>query len=174
MRILLLIIFSSFLISCANFNDAMTPSLTVKKDNFDGAITIKQPPVSSSSSMSEDWHTLGFSWTQNNPTVVYITVGVNGINNIEGVAFNIDGVFLNNIKLASSVTDYGDWSTRRFSMEAMDFEKLSKGNDVKMKVESIDTYTVSSFGSQNSGAIVNAKFSPFIEQLIIQNVLSKP
>ena len=161
-----------FLISgCANFNDAMTPSLAVKTDQFDGSVIIVQPPVSASSSLSESWHTLGFEWNQKFPGEIIITVGVSGIDNITGVKFNVDGDTLTKIKSASRLTSYGEWSTRRFVMSISDFVKLSQGSDVKMKVMQIDTYSVSSFGSANSGAVVNNKISAFIKELKERNIL---
>ena len=57
-------------------------------------------------------------------------------------------------------------------MDIDDFNILSKGKNVKMKVESIDEYTVSSFGTLNTGATVNSKFIPFIEQLIKHKALN--
>lgn len=160
-----------FLISgCANFNDAMTPSLAVKTDQFDGSVIIVQPPISASSSLSEGWHTLGFEWNQKFPDEIFITVGVSDIDNVMGVKFNVDGKVITNIKDASTLTKYGDWSTRRFVMPISDFVKVAQGRDVKMKVMQIDTYSVSSFGSINSGAIVNAKFAPFIQKLKEQKI----
>jgi len=53
-----------------------------------------------------------------------------------------------------------------------DFILLSKGMDVRMKVSSIDYYTVSTFGSLNSIAVINRKFKPFIEQVIKHKALN--
>jgi hypothetical protein len=150
---------------CASFNESMTPSVKVQKDEFDGSLIVSQSPVSAASSMSEAWHTLGFQWNQKFPNVVFLEVGVSGITNVMGVAFNVDGQLIENIKQASTLTKYGDWSTRRLIISINDFAKIAQGKDVKMKVMQIDTYSVSSFGSENSGAIVNSKFPPFIEKL---------
>ncbi|TNC82772.1 MAG: hypothetical protein C9356_02570 [Oleiphilus sp.] len=154
-----------FLTACASMNDKMTPSVTVIKDQFDGSVIVRQEPVSAASSLSEGWHTLGFEWTQNHPDVVFLQVGVSGVTNVMGVAFNVDGEIIENISKASTLTKYGNWSTRRLVMSYADFEKVARGKDVKMKVMQIDEYSVSSFGAANSGAIVNSKFEPFLDEL---------
>ncbi len=153
------------LVGCANMNDAMTPSLRAQSDPFDGSTIISQAPVSAASSMSEGWHTMGFEWNQKYPDVVFLEVGTNGITNVTGVAFNVDGKIIENIKEASVLTKYGSWSTRRLVMPINDFVKVAQGQDVKMKLMQIDTYSVSSFGSSNSGAVVNSKFPPFLNKL---------
>lgn len=150
-----------FISSCASFNDAMTPSAKLTKDKFDGSILVTQKPVSSSSSISESWHTMGFDWSSTDPNRVYITIGISGIENITGVKFNVDGEIYDNIKAASSTTEYGDWSTRRFVMGKASFITLTKAKSVKMRVSQINTYSVSSFGTE-APAIVNSKFEQFI------------
>ncbi len=150
---------------CATMNDAMTPSLSVIKDDFDGSLVLRQSPVSSSSSLGEGWHTLGFEWNQKNPDTVFITAGTNGIVNITDVAFNADGQVISSIKPASTITEYGQWSTRRFSMSWEDFLKIATAKSVKMKVVRINDYTVSSFGPEHSGAIVNTKIQPFVDKV---------
>lgn len=172
-KIVLLAVLLFAVSGCASFNNAMTPSLSVQQDQFDGSLIITQPPVSSASGLSEGWHTLGFQWSNKFPNVVFLEVGVSGITNVMGVAFNVDGQIIENIKEASALTKYGDWSTRRLVMPISDFLKVAQGNDVKMKVMQIDTYSVSSFGSANSGAIVNKKFGPFIQKLKEQSALPK-
>ncbi|MEZ9571874.1 hypothetical protein AB4249_00330 [Vibrio sp. 10N.261.55.F4] len=163
----------SLISGCAGFNDKMTPSVSIHQDQFDGSLRIEQPPVSASSSLSEGWHTLGFQWNQKFPNVVFLEVGVSGITNVMGVAFNVDGQIIENVKEASKLTKYGDWSTRRLVMPLSDFVKVSQGKDVKMKVIQIDTYSVSSFGSANSGAVVNTKFAPFVQKLKEENIQIK-
>lgn len=172
-KIVLLALVFTLISGCASFNDAMTPSLSVQNDPFDGSLNIVQPPVSAASGMSEGWHTLGFQWNQNFPQVVFLEVGVSGIANVMGVAFNVDGEFIENIKEASTLTKYGDWSTRRLVMSVVEFVKVAQGKDVKMKVMKIDTYSVSSFGTANAGALVNSKFPEFIQKLKEQNVVPK-
>tara|TARA_R110001583_G_scaffold30468_5_gene105286 strand:+ start:1022 stop:1486 length:465 start_codon:yes stop_codon:yes gene_type:complete len=146
-------------------NDALTPSLNTHKDSFDGALIVSQAPVSSSSSLTEGWHTMGFEWNQKFPDVVFLEVGTNGITNVQGVAFNVDGEIIENITEASVLTKYGSWSTRRLVMPINEFVKVAKGRDVKMKLIQIDTYSVSTFGVSNSGAVVNSKFPPFLNKL---------
>jgi hypothetical protein len=150
---------------CTSMNDALTPSLNTHKDSFDGALIVSQAPVSSSSSLTEGWHTMGFEWNQKFPDVVFLEVGTNGITNVQGVAFNVDGEIIENITEASVLTKYGSWSTRRLVMPINEFVKVAKGRDVKMKLIQIDTYSVSSFGVSNSGAVVNSKFPPFLNKL---------
>ncbi|RPA64454.1 hypothetical protein EGC86_04090 [Shewanella frigidimarina] len=156
---------------CTSMNDAMTPSLNTHKDSFDGALIVSQAPVSSSSSLTEGWHTMGFEWNQKFPDVVFLEVGTNGITNVQGVAFNVDGEIIENITEASVLTKYGSWSTRRLVMPINEFVKVAKGRDVKMKLIQIDTYSVSTFGVSNSGAVVNSKFPPFLNKLKELNVI---
>lgn len=169
------IILTLFIIisGCTSFNDTMTPSVSVQKDKFDGSLNLLQPPVSASSSLTEAWHTLGFQWDEKFPNVVFLEVGVSGVTNVMGVAFNVDGEYIKDIDKASVLTKYGDWSTRRLMIPIADFVKISKGKDVKMKVIQIDTYSVSSFGSANYGAVINTKFPPFIKLLQDFNAIPK-
>ena len=167
----LLMIATLMLSGCASFNDAMTPGLTIKQDRFNGYTVINQPLVGAASSFSDDFNRLGFTWYEDAPTAVYLTVGVDGIQNIMDVTFNVDGLVIKGNK-NSSFTDYGNISTRRFYVSMRDFILLSKGMDVLMKVSSIDYYTVSTFGSLNSIAVINRKFKPFIEQVIKHKALN--
>lgn len=159
------------LAGCAGLNDSLTPDAKVSTDPFDGTKILAQTPVSASSKLSEDWHTLGFTWRNDTPQIVYLTAGMQGVDNISNIAFNVDGEIIKRIPQASILTDYGDntelvaWSTRRFAIHLNDFLKLSQGKDIKMKVEQIDTYTVSSFGSSNPNAQVNAKLTKFVTLL---------
>lgn len=153
------------LTGCAGMNDAMTPSMNAKKDAFDGSLIVSQTPVSSSSSLAEGWHTMGFEWNQKFPEVVFLEVGTSGITNVQGVAFNVDGKIIENISKASLLTKYGSWSTRRLVMPINDFVEVAQGRDVKMKLIQIDTYSVSTFGTNHSGAVVNSKFPPFLNKL---------
>ncbi len=143
-------------------NDALTPSVSINKDDFDNSTRILQPPVSASG-ITEDWHTLGFEWNENTPSVVYITVGTQGINNVSGVNFNVNGNIIKSAKNASVNTNYGDFSTRRFYIPIRDFKLIAQAKLVKMKVIHIDNYTVSSFGESAGMRTINTKFSPFLE-----------
>lgn len=151
--------------SCA----ALTPGIKIETDPYYDTTQITQPPVSAAASMSESWHTLGFWWSQKNPNEVVLIVGVQGIDNITDVEFKIDGQTTSTIKKFDRLTAYADsrsgWSTRNFSISLDEFKKLETAKDVKMKVESIDTYTVSSFGLENKGALVNSKIKPFIDAI---------
>ena len=151
---------------CASMNNAMTPSAKLVKDDFDGKVMVVQEPVSAASSaLKEAWHTLGFEWKQAAPDKIFITVGVNGVDNISAVEFNADGQFLKGFQATSPITNYGQWSTRRFEMGIKDFLTVAQANDVKMKVVEIDKYSVSSFGKTKPLAIVTGKFDPFLELL---------
>lgn len=166
MKFLILPIFAIALSGCmTNVNDSLTPSAQMTIDEFDGKIIIVQKPVSSASSISEAWHTLGFEWKQVSPDVIYLTAGTQGVTNLTSLAFNVDGDVMSNIKPVSVLTKYGKWSTKRYAIAWNDFLKVAQGSDVKMKLSQIDTYSVSSFGSKNSGATVNSKFQPFIEKV---------
>lgn len=159
-----------FIAGCAQFNDVMTPGLGVIEDKFDGSAIVRQPPVSSSSTLAGAWTQLGFEWVQRTPDLVFVTVGVADIANVTGVAFNADGVFIENAADASVLTDLefygrGGWSFRRFSLPLDNFITVATANDVKMRVVMIDKYVVSSFGPANSGAIVNTKFAPFLAEV---------
>lgn len=174
MKLILIYIFSGFIFlsGCASMNNSLTPSLSVKKDSFDGSIIIHQPPVGATAKFSEHLHTISFTWKEKSPDTVYITVGIKGMDNIDGLDFNIDGNIISNVSTASSLTNYGKWSTRQFSVPIETFVNIAKGKDVKMRVSQIDTYSVSSFGSSNSGAVVNLKFPAFLAELKKQGALT--
>lgn len=165
MKRLLLIFLTMGLIGCSSMNDALTPSVKVEQDQFDGSTIISQAPVSAASSLSEGWHVMGFDWSSKSPSVVFLTVGRDSIVNIEGVEFNVDGVYIKEVPTTSPITDYGDWSTRRFRVTLDEFKLLSNSNDTKMKVITLNGYTVSSFGKENGGAVVNTKFKPFLFEI---------
>ena len=149
--------------SCYSVNSALTPSIKVLTDDFDGSKVIYQKPVSSSSKLTEHFHTLGFDWTSKTPNRVFLSAGAPGITNIYGLSFNVDGTLVS-ARLASNLTEYGDWSTRRFYVSYSDFVKLANAQVVKMKVTKNNTYTVSSFGKSTS-AVVNKKMTPFLAQV---------
>lgn len=164
------------LTACASMNDALTPSVEIKENSFDGTLEVTQAPVSSASSMSEAHHTLGFKWTKSTPEIVYLYAGVSGIKIINGLSFNVDGVIMNIRKVGTTDIDLGhtatlnlpNRSTAAFVISREDFEKVAEGSLVKMKVEMQNTYSVSSFG-KNSTATVNSKLTPFIAA-IKQNI----
>lgn len=80
--------------------------------------------MSSSSKLTEHFHTLGFDWTSKTPNRVFLSAGAPGITNIYGLSFNVDGTLVS-ARLASNSTEYGDWSTRRFYVSYSDFVKLA-------------------------------------------------
>jgi hypothetical protein len=168
MNRLICLILTALVTGCAGMQDAMTPSASVIRDDFDGKIIVRQSPVSAASSLAEPFHTLGFEWSQKFPDLVFITVGqAFQARPITSVAFNADGIVLDRIKPASVLTEYQDKaSSRRFEMALLDFTSIAAAKVVKMRVESLNDYTVSSFGlGTGDGAAVNSKFRPFLEQV---------
>ena len=163
------------LTGCTSVNDAMTPSLSVTKDRFDDTTIVKQPIVPANSSFSDDMTGLGFEWKSSLPEVIILTVGVSGIENIMGADFKIDGQDIPSPKTAGYLTQYpqesltfGDmtstYSTRRMTMPIDDFIKLANAKQVKMRVQHIDTYSISIFG-RSEMAVVGSKFEPFVAKL---------
>ena len=150
--------------SCASINQGLTPGAQTIVSDFDNSIEVLQKPVSAASSLTEGWNTLGFRWNNKNPDVVYLTAGTNGTVNITGLFFNIDGTTYK-ADLASSLTEYGQWSTRQFKVPFNVFQKLAAAKVVKMKLVMIDKYNVSSFGKDKPNAVVSGKFSDFLNQI---------
>ena len=149
--------------SCQTMNSAMVPSARTSSDDFDGSKIVRQEPVSSSSSLTEDWHTLGFDWSSRTPDKVFLTAGVRGTNNVFGLAFNAGGKLIT-AQPASLTTEYGPWSTRRFVVSFREFEAIANAPLVKMKVSGANAYGVSSFGS-STNAVVGTKFPSFLQQV---------
>lgn len=141
------------------------PSLSVTTDEFDGSTVVQQGAVSSSSSHGEGWHTLGFEWHQKTPEIVFVTAGTNSVATITDLAFNADGVLISRITPASALTDYGSLSERRFAMTWQDFLKIANAKTVKMKLVRINDSTVSSFGTEHPGAVVNSTIAPFVAKV---------
>lgn len=165
--------------SCAGVIDTMTPSVKTSIDDFDGRQVIHQPPISAASSLSEAFHILGFEWVERHPDVIFITAGIAmQIRAIEGVAFNADGQIFNKLMLASSLTHFersaGGASSRRFQIPLDDFAVIASARVVKMRLEGIDEYTVSSFGLGSGVSAVNAKLGPFLNAVRAARSKSKP
>ena len=166
--ITVLVLAISLATGCTSFNDALTPSLEVEKDPFDGSIILRQRPVSAAGSLSEAFHLLGFDWRSRTPDSVFVTAGIVGTHAVSGVQFNVDGRFIRNVKLASATTEFSDGNSyRRFEITVEEFTVIATGKAVKMRLDGINDYTVSSFGPEGSGsmAIINSKFQPFLRQL---------
>ena len=167
--LLSLILLTSILliIGCASLNQGLTPGAKTIVSDFDNSIEVIQKPVSSASSLSEAWHTLGFLWSSKSPDVVFLTAGTKGTLNITGLSFNIDGDIIS-VETASTLTDYDQWSTRQFMMPMEKFRKLAAAKIVKMKITMIDKYSVSSFGQTKPNAVVSGKFADFLRQVDAQ------
>ena len=162
---ILLLIF----VGCASMNDSLTPNAKMIKSDFDNSIEISQDNVSAASSINEGWHVLGLFWTNRNKDSVILNVGRNGTTIIDGVAFNIDGEIIS-LKPIDVLTDYSfnpnmNWSYKRFQISMKNFLKLAKADTVKMKVEGVSTYTVSTFGKKHLGAVISNKFPNFLSLL---------
>lgn len=158
---------------CTPLSDAMTPSLRIVQDKFDDSIMVLQSPVSSASSMSEGWTMMGFEWQQRNPDVVFVTAGVSGIVNVMGIQFRADGKLIDSPKRTNVLTDINaSQSMSRFEVPLDDFVTIATASDVRMRVDMIDKYVVSTFGRSNEGAIVNSKFTPFLAK--IQELRASP
>jgi len=173
MRVIVTVLLELALVACAAvptdvslMDDSVTPSLSVIKDEFDGSTIVQQDAVSSSSSLAEGWHTLGFEWHQKTPDIVFVTAGANWIVTITDLAFNADGELISRIRPASATTEYGSLSTRRFAMAWQDFLKIANAKSVKMKLVRINDYTVSSFGADHSAAVVNTRIAPFVAKVL--------
>lgn len=154
------------LTGCADFNDAMTASLEVRQDDFDNSVVVVQQPIGSGSELSAGWTQLGFWWRNTNPEEVLITVGVAGIESVQGVAFRVDGRPIDSAAPTSGITDFNlnpylSWSFGYFVMPTGDFMEIADASDVRMKVRLINGAVVSSFGPANPGAVVNTKLPPF-------------
>lgn len=162
---LMLYAVGAVLAGCVSVNDGLTPSVSVMRDDFDGATIVRQEPVSASGSITEGWHTLGFEWNQKTPEIVYVTAGTYGVVNITEVAFNADGRIIADVSPASAITEYGTWSTRRFAMSWEDFMAVASAKAVKMKLVRINDYTVSSFGPDHPTALINAKLPHFVARV---------
>lgn len=163
---------------CAGFNAAMTPSAEIIKDDFDGATIIRQSPVSSSSSLAESWHTLGFEWTTKKPDSIYITAGlVMQTENIQNVQFKADGQTIENIELASNNTAFeNSASSRRFSLPLSEFRKIAAARVVKMKIthNNGNNYSVSSFGLDYPNVLTTSKIPPFMNKVDeLRNAIEK-
>lgn len=175
-RCLLFLVAALLLTSgCASFNDAMTPSVQVKKDSFDGSTIVRQPLVNAAGSFTEPRHLLGFDWSSRTPDSVFITAGIVGTRAVSGVQFNVDGTFIKDVKVASATTEFTNIdSSRRFELSFQQFVAIANGKSVKMRLDSINDYTVSSFGPDGDGsmAMVNPKFQPFLAK--VKEVRGRP
>lgn len=157
----------ALLSGCASMNAALTPSVEVIHDKFDGATIVRQAPVSAAASLDDGWHTLGFEWTSKHPLDISIDAGTRGVLPITGVDFKVDGQAVAPPSIASTHSNSQDgWTVRRFEMPLEEFLRIARANDVKMRLALGDNYTVSEFGPAHPDAIVNSKFKPFIDKVL--------
>jgi len=157
----------SLLSGCASMSDALTPSALTLVDQFDGNVIVRQSPVEAASNIGEPSHILGFEWNQKFPDIIFITAGsIRGPRPIQNIAFNADGTIIENLKPATNLTDVRESrGARRFEMPLAQFQAIASAKVVKMRLEASNAYTVSSFGSGSGTAIVNLKFTPFLEKV---------
>jgi hypothetical protein len=153
---------------CAGYNDAMTPSAITFVDDFDNSTVVRQRPVSAASGLSEGFNTLGFEWLARDPGRVYLTAGVawggrSGL--VTGLAFNLGGEIITAQSASAFTTAKYAQESSVFAISLADFERIASAPVVKMRVDGAGQYTVSSFGPGAGMAIVNTKFSPFLEQV---------
>lgn len=102
------------------------------KDQFDDTTIVRQPIVAANSSFSDSQTGLGFEWKSSLPDKIILTVGISGIENIEGADFKVDGQNIPSPETVGYLTQYpeyslkwGDmtsvYSTRRMTMPISDF-----------------------------------------------------
>lgn len=172
MKKLFICLFSFVLFACSS---PLQKAQVTKDEWSNGATVISQGIVPANSSMGEPSHGLGFKWRSDNPSSVYILVGVTGVENVDGVEFIVDGQRLDTPKRVSALTEYASnsftpndmtssYSYRIFSMSLSDFIKIANAHLVKYRINQINTYSVSTFGTDQP-ALVNQHFSEFMSQL---------
>ncbi len=161
-----------FLLSgCASMNDALTPSPSTIRDDFDGTTLVRQPPVGASSSFSEPVHSLGFEWFARDSGRVYLNVGAHfgaRTGGMIALSFNADGeIFRAEQSNPFTKRDRETYKeSARFSVTFDQFQKIASAQVVKMRVDGLGESTVSSFGpGTGAGAQVTVKFAPFLEQV---------
>lgn len=151
---------------CASVNDALTPSAREGRDDFYGAATLTQPPVSAARGLTDGWNTLGFDWSAKTPDLVYVTVGSHGVRAITEASFNIDGRLVEQLPAASALTEYeAGWARRRFAMRWEDFEAMAQAQVVRLRVGRLNDAVVSTFGTSVPDAAVMAKLPAFVDRV---------
>jgi hypothetical protein len=158
------LLFLVLLSGCATFNDAVTPKAQVKRDAYDGTISVFQDEVSAASSLSESWTFMGFAWYSKDPEKVEIYAGIyTGWLKVSGVRFKIEDtgeeITANSDRIEYNAKKSGNY----FSISIQDFEKITNADSVLMKLEPMGV--VSSFGKKHDGAVVTAKLKPFLEEI---------
>jgi len=172
MRKEFLFLLGILLAGCASMNDALTPGSSVVKDEFDGTLIVRQPPVGASSSFSEHVHSLGFEWFSREPNKVYLDTGAHfgaRTGGMIGLSFNVDGEIFS-AEQANPFTRRDRQTYKesaRFAVTFDQFRRIASANVVKMRIDGLGVSTVSSFGrGTGSGAMVTPKLAPFVEQVL--------
>ena len=124
-------------------------------------------------SNAESGPNLGWAKDGRQPSIAIIGAGMSGIASVMGIQFRADGKLIDTAKRTNKLTDINaNQSMSRFAMPFDDFVTIATASDVRMRVDSIDNYVVSTFGKSNDGAVVNTKFSPFLAK--IQELRASP
>jgi hypothetical protein len=165
--LLLLVLLSG----CATFNDMLTPTVETKRDAYDGTVSVFQDKVSAASSLSEAYTFMGFTWYAKEPLYVIIHAGIYaGWLKVNGVRFKIEDTGEEIIAKSKIINYDAKISGNFFGISLEDFKKIANANSVLMKLEPIGA--VSSFGKNRDGAIITAKFKPFLDE--IGTITGKP
>lgn len=157
-----------FASGCATISDEVAPTAFTSNDGNGVKWMARQPPVSSSSNLSEGQHGLGFTWFAGQKFVsiepVVFTLGSGQISRfISEVSFDADGSIITALK--EQDTKGEGKNLFRISMD--DFMKIATAQNVQMKLTRTGIQTTSTFGAELRGtrAVVNERFPAFIEMI---------
>jgi hypothetical protein len=120
-------------------------------------------------------HALGFTWIEDRPKTVILKAGFVGIKNVVSLQFNVDGEIYPVIEASSAITTFSKFgqgeatnifdnniSYRLFSVDTAFFKEVAYAQDVKMKVNGINVFSTTTFGTNNK----YKKISPAIQEFI--------
>ena len=151
---------------------------TTETDSFDGTTIVRQAPfVVTSAKFGMPGIQFGFRWKGKVTDMVALDVGVQGVQTVRKVAFNMDGEIYEINKPLHTFTDfqpggkYPGWSFNSFAMPLSKFRKLAHAQNVKMKVTDINGYyTVGEFGRRKSWKYINQSghFDDFLSRVGLQ------
>jgi hypothetical protein len=155
---------------CVSVGDALSPSASIIRDDNGSKVAVWQPPVGSYSSPSDDQHGLGFWWSRTNPDVVTLEATVCslagavkndcGSSFVNDVSFDADGQSIST--LAETKTT---GAAQKFRISRGDFVRIASAKKVLMKVHRRGEQTISTFGTEFPGALVNNRFPPFLAMI---------
>lgn len=155
---------------CVSVGDALSPSTSIIRDDHGSKVGVWQVPVGSYSSPSDNKHGLGFSWWRSSPDVVTLEATVYsmagaitrdcGSSFVNEVSFDADGQTI--LTLAETKTT---GAAQKFRIPMGDFVRIASAKNVLMKVRRRGEQTISTFGAEIPGALVNNRFSPFLAMI---------